>query len=98
MPYIKTLLIIVVMAFLVVGGVANTQVYTLTFLDWVLNRALPLWLLILVAFLAGMVPIFIVGLPEKLAAFNRLRAVRARQRELEKQLRGLETEKNALQP
>lgn len=97
MPYIKTLALIVVMAVLVVGGVTNTQPYTLTFLQWQLDRVLPLWILIMVAFAAGMVPIFIVGLPEKAAAFKDMRILRKRQRQLEKQLRDLEREKTALQ-
>jgi len=97
MPYIKTLLLIAVMAVLVVGGVANTQPYTLSFLQWELSRTLPLWLLVLAAFVAGMVPIFIVGLPQKTADFTRLRALNLKRRQLEKQLRDLEREKSSLQ-
>jgi len=97
MPYIKTLLLIAVMAVLVVGGVANTQPYTLSFLQWELSRTLPLWLLVLAAFVAGMVPIFIVGLPQKTADFTRLRALNLKRRQLEKQLRDLEREKRSLQ-
>ncbi len=97
MPYIKTLLLIALMAVLVVGGVANTQPFTLSFLHWELTRTLPLWLLVLAAFVAGMIPIFIVGLPQKTADFTRLRALNLKRRQLEKQLKDLEREKTSLQ-
>ena len=97
MPYIKTLLLIAVMAVLVVGGVANTQPYTLSFLQWELSRTLPLWLLVLAAFVAGMIPIFIVGLPQKASDFNRMRALNLKRRQIEKQLKDLEREKTSLQ-
>ena len=97
MPYIKTLLLIAVMAVLVVGGVANTQPYTLSFLQWELTRTPPLWLLVLAAFVAGMIPIFIVGLPQKASDFNRMRALNLKRRQIEKQLKDLEREKTSLQ-
>ncbi|MEN6472952.1 MAG: LapA family protein [Syntrophaceae bacterium] len=97
MPYIKTLLLIAILAVLVVGGVANTQAYTLSFLQWQLSRALPLWLLVLAAFGAGMIPIFIVGLPQKTADFTRMRALNLKRRQLEKQLKDLDREKTSLQ-
>jgi len=96
MPYLKTLLLIAVMAFLIVGGVANTQPYTLSFLHWELDRALPLWLLLAAAFVAGMVPIFIVGLPQKTADFTRMRALNLKRRQLEKQLKDLDREMTSL--
>jgi len=97
MPYIKTLLLIAVMAVLIVGGVANTQPYTLSFLQWELNRSLPLWLLLAAAFVAGMVPIFIVGLPQKTADFSRMRALNLKRRQIEKQLKDLDREMTSLQ-
>lgn len=97
MPYLKTLLLIAVMAFLIVGGVANTHSYTLSFLQWELDRALPLWLLLAAAFVAGMVPIFIVGLPQKTADFTRMRALNLKRRQLDKQLKDLDREMTSLQ-
>jgi len=97
MPYIKTLLLIAVMAVLIVGGVANTQPYTLSFLQWQLDRALPLWLLLAAALVAGMVPIFIAGLPQKASDFTRMRALNLKRRQLEKQLKDLDREMSALQ-
>jgi uncharacterized integral membrane protein len=97
MPYIKTLLLIAVMAVLVVGGVANTQPYTLSFLQWEFSRTLPLWLLVMAAFIAGMIPIFIVGLPQKTTDFSRRRALNLKLRQLQKQLRDLDREKTSLQ-
>lgn len=95
MPYIKTMLVIVVLLALVVFGVHNTHPFVLSFLQWQLIWPLPLWMLLLIAFFAGMVPIFIVSLPDKTAYFTRMRSLRIRQRHLEKELKAIDREENA---
>lgn len=95
MPYIKTMLVIVVLLALVVFGVHNTHPFVLSFLQWQLIWPMPLWVLLLIAFFAGMVPIFIVSLPDKTAYFTRMRSLKIRQRHLEKELKAIDREENA---
>lgn len=96
MPYIKTVLVIVVTLALVVSGVQNTHTYVLDFMQWQLVWPLPLWVLLMIAFFAGTLPIFIVGLPDKTAYFTRMHSLRSRQRRLEKELKAIDRAELAL--
>lgn len=87
MPYIKTVLVIAVIVLAVIAGVNNTQAYTLSFLHWDLRWAVPLWALLLAAFLAGMLPIIIVNLPAKLTGIKDLHGLRRECRRRERELK-----------
>ena len=98
MQYMKTLLVLVVILAVVVFGINNTQSFALSFMSFQLIWQTPLWVLLMAAFFAGMVPIFIVSLPEKTAYFNRVRSLRIRQRRLEKELRAIDRRASASAP
>ncbi|MBN1635330.1 MAG: LapA family protein [Deltaproteobacteria bacterium] len=90
MQYIKMLIIIVIMIVLIIFGISNTQEYVLSFLNYQLMTPLQMWILLIVFFVAGMIPIFFIGLPEKAAFFRTTRSLRGRIRTIEKELESLD--------
>jgi uncharacterized membrane protein YciS (DUF1049 family) len=92
MQYIKTLIIIIVLFLLIIFGINNTQGFVLSFLDYKLIIPVEMWLLLMIFFFAGMIPIFIIGLPEKSAAYKQLRALNKKIKQIEKGLASIEQE------
>jgi len=92
MHYIKTLIIIIVLFLLIIFGVNNTQGFVLSFLDYKLIIPVEMWLLLMIFFFAGMIPIFIIGLPEKSATYKQLRALNKKIKQIEKDLAPIERE------
>ena len=87
MPYIKTLIIILIVSAFVLFGVYNTQNFVLSFLSYRLIWPLPLWLIIMLCFFVGIIPIFIIGMPEKLNHFITIRKIKSRQSKIEKAIK-----------
>ena len=90
MQYIKMLAILVIMIVLIIFGISNTQEYVLSFLNFQLITPLQMWILLIVFFVAGMIPIFFIGLPEKTAFLSTMRSLRGRIRTIEKELESLD--------
>ncbi len=80
----KSLSIILLTFLLIIFGINNTQHYVLSFLDYQLMFSFPLWALIMVFFFAGMVPLFLTGISERVAYNKRMREMNRRIEELSK--------------
>jgi uncharacterized integral membrane protein len=89
MRYIKVLIVILIILAAMIFGIHNPQVITLSFLSYILTLGVPLWALLMLSFFAGMLPIIIVGLPEKMASFKRMRELRLKKKALDKTLESL---------
>jgi len=87
MQYVKTLSIIILAFFLIVFGVNNTQPYVLSFLDYHLVFAPPLWVLIMTFFFAGMIPLFLASLTERYAHSRRMKEMHQKIDELNRKQR-----------
>ncbi|MCD6569898.1 MAG: LapA family protein [Deltaproteobacteria bacterium] len=90
MQYIKTLMIIIVLFSLIIFGVSNTQSFVLSFLDYELIIPVEMWLLLMMFFFAGMIPIFIIGLPEKSATYKQLKALNKKIKQIENDLASID--------
>jgi hypothetical protein len=91
MQYLKIvfsiLMLLVVITFFVC--VNNIQGFTLYFLGYRTIVPLQLWTLMLVFFVAGMVPILAIELPRQVSHYLRMRAIKNQTRQVEDTLRQL---------
>ena len=87
MRYVKVLIVILIILAVMIFGIHNPQVYILSFLSYRLILGVPLWALLILSFFAGMLPIIIVGLPEKTAFFKRMRGLKLKKKTLQKSLK-----------
>ncbi|HPI91628.1 MAG TPA: LapA family protein [Deltaproteobacteria bacterium] len=86
MRYLNTVLSILVLLAIITFCVHNTQEFTLNFLGYQLLIPLQLWVLMVVFFIAGMVPILVVEIPVQAARFMRIRALKVRIRDLDAEI------------
>lgn len=89
MRYVKVLIIVLVLAGAMLFGIHNPEPYTLSFLSYRLVFDIPLWALLMLSFFAGMVPIIIVGLPEKTAYMKKMKELRLKRKEFEGSLKSV---------
>lgn len=89
MRYIKVLIIILIILMVMIFGIHNPQVYILSFLSYRLVPGVPFWALLMLTFFAGMLPIIIVGFPEKTAYFKKMRDLKLKKKTLQKSLKSL---------
>ncbi len=88
MRYVNIVATILFLLFVITFCVNNTQGFSLSFFGYRLMGELQLWMLMVIFFAAGMVPIIVSELPGRAERFMRIRALKARIRDLEEQLRG----------
>jgi uncharacterized integral membrane protein len=93
MRYVKVLIVILIILAAMIFGIHNPQAYTLSFLSYRLALGVPLWALLLISFLLGMLPIIIVSFPEKTAYFKKMRELKLKKKTLEKSLKTLNAAK-----
>lgn len=91
MQYMRIIFALVMLLVVITFCVNNTQAFTLSFLGYRLVVPLQLWTLMLIFFMAGMVPILVLELPKQVSHFLRMRNVKSRIRQTEAALRQLET-------
>lgn len=89
MRYTRIIFTLVMLLVVITFCVNNTQAFTLSFLDYRLDVPLQLWMLILIFFVAGMVPILVLELPRQAAHFLRMRTIKSRIRQADADLRQL---------
>jgi uncharacterized integral membrane protein len=89
----KVLIAILIIASAMVFGIHNPQAYTLSFLSYRLILDIPLWALLLLSFLSGMLPIIIISFPDKIAYFKRMRELNLKRKKIEKSLKTLNAAK-----
>jgi hypothetical protein len=93
MRYMKVLTIIFIIVAAMVFGINNQQAYTLFFLSYRLILDIPLWSLLMISFFAGMLPIIIISLPEKIAYFKRMRELNLKKKKIERSLKTINAAK-----
>jgi len=91
MQYMRIIFALVMLLVVITFCVNNTQAFTISFLGYRLVVPLQLWTLMLIFFMAGMVPILVLELPKQVSHFLRMRNVKSRIRQTEAALRQLET-------
>jgi uncharacterized integral membrane protein len=93
MQYIRIVFSILMLLVVITFCVNNTQSFTLSFVGYKLLVPLQLWTLMVIFFVAGMVPIFTLELPRQAAHYMQMRALKARIREMETSLASLEDQR-----
>jgi uncharacterized integral membrane protein len=69
--------------------VNNTQSFTLSFLGYQLLVPLQLWTLMVIFFVAGMVPIMVIEIPRQASHYMQMRFLKAQIKQMEASLRSL---------
>ncbi len=86
MRYLKTVFVILLLFFIIIFCVHNTGSFDLSFIGYRLIVPLQLWMLLLIFFIFGMVPIFLMEFPRMVLHFKKMRSLKARVARMEKQL------------
>jgi uncharacterized integral membrane protein len=76
MQYLRIVFSILMLLVVITFCVNNTQGFTLSFLGYRLMAPLQLWTLMLVFFVAGMVPIMAIEIPRQASQYLRMRAIK----------------------
>jgi uncharacterized integral membrane protein len=87
MRYVNIVVTTLFLLFVITFCVNNTQEFSLSFLGYRLTVELQLWMLMVMFFVAGMVPVVVSELPAATERFMKIRSLKARIRGLEEQLR-----------
>ncbi len=98
MKYTKTLIILIILATLIIFGVNNTQTFELAFFGYCLARPLELWILLTGFFFAGMVAMFLIGLPEKISIILQTKSLEKKLSLHENNLKSSEETKTSSEP
>ena len=75
--------------FIVIFGISNTQPFVLYFLDYRLVFAVNLWILLMIFFFTGMIPIAITNLSERLTFRRRMRVLNKKIKQVEKAINSI---------
>jgi uncharacterized integral membrane protein len=89
MQYLRIVFSILMLFVGITFCVNNIQGFTLSFLGYRTMMPLQLWTLMLVFFVAGMVPIIAIELPRQASHYLRMRAIKNQTRQAEDTLRQL---------
>ncbi len=95
MKYIKILIILVLLMSLIIFGVNNTRTFELSFLGYCIAKPLALWSLLTIFFFAGMLTIFLIGLPDKISNRMQIKALEKKISEIETSLESNEQTKSS---
>jgi uncharacterized integral membrane protein len=88
MHYLKTAFIIFILFIVIIFCVNNSESFSLSFVGYHLTFRLQLWMLMVIFFIAGMVPILLSELPSSVSRFKRVRSLKAQIRKMEAELKG----------
>lgn len=83
---LKTLISIGILFVLITFCVNNTEAHLLEFMGYRLHYPIQLWVLMLVFFFAGMIPVIFYGMPRKAAHRKRMRSFKNKIRKMEDDL------------
>jgi len=86
MRYLKTVFVILLLFFVIIFCVHNTDSFNLSFLGYRLIMPLQLWMLLLIFFVFGMVPIFLMEFPRIVLHFKKMHSLKTQISQMEKQL------------
>lgn len=89
MRYLNIVFTIIMLLVVITFCVHNTQEFTLTFLGYRFMMPLQLWMLMVVFFVAGMIPIMAVELPLQTSHYLKMRSLRAQISRTEDEMRRL---------
>ena len=86
MRYLKITFVIFMLFVVIIFCVNNTQPFHLSFWGYRLMVGFQLWMLLLIFFIGGMVPIFVMELPRSVSRYARVRSLKAQIRQMEGEL------------
>jgi uncharacterized integral membrane protein len=86
MRYLKTVFVILLLFFIIIFCVHNTDSFNLSFLGYRLIMPLQLWVLLLLFFIFGMVPILLMKFPGMVLHFKKMHSLKTQIARMEKQL------------
>jgi uncharacterized integral membrane protein len=86
MHYLKTAFVIFLLFFVIIFCVHNIDSFNLSFLGYHLVVPMQLWMLMLIFFIAGMIPIFLVEFPRLVAHYKKMHSLKAQIAHMENQL------------
>lgn len=86
MRYLKTAFVILLLFVVIIFCVHNKDLFSLSFQGFPPMISLPLWLLMLIFFTAGMVPIFLVEISRLVGHYKKMKSLKTRIAEMENQL------------
>jgi uncharacterized integral membrane protein len=89
MQYLRIVFAILMLFVVITFCVNNIQAFTLSFLGYRIMVPLQLWTLMVIFFVAGMVPIIAIELPRHASHCLRMRAIKSQIRQEEEALRQL---------
>jgi uncharacterized integral membrane protein len=89
MQYLRIVFSIVMLLVVITFCVNNIQGFTLSFLGYRIMAPLQLWTLMLVFFVAGMVPIIAIELPRQASHYLRMHSIKNQIRQAQDTLRQL---------
>ena len=87
MQYLRIVFSILMLFVVITFCVNNIQAFTLSFLGYRIMVPLQLWTLMVVFFVAGMVPIIAIELPRHASHYLRMRAIKNQIRQAQDTLR-----------
>jgi uncharacterized integral membrane protein len=86
MRYLKAAFVIFMLFFVIIFCIHNTDRFSLSFLGYHLMVTLQLWMLLVIFFIAGMVPIFLMEFSRMVMHYRKMRSLRAQLSQMESQL------------
>jgi uncharacterized membrane protein YciS (DUF1049 family) len=89
MQYMRIVFSLVMLLVVITFCVNNTQAFTLSFMGFRLAVPLQLWTLMLIFFVAGMVPILVLELPKQASHYLRMRTIKGRIKQAQRTLKQL---------
>jgi uncharacterized integral membrane protein len=89
MQYLRIVFSILMLLVVITFCVNNIQGFTLSFLGYRLAFPLQLWTLMLIFFVAGMVPIMAIELPRQASHYLKIRAIKSQISQAQDSLRQL---------
>jgi uncharacterized integral membrane protein len=89
MRYLRIVFSILMLLVVITFCVNNIQGFTLSFMGYRIMAPIQLWTLMLVFFVAGMVPIMAIELPRQASHYLRMRTIKNQIRQTEDALRQL---------
>jgi uncharacterized integral membrane protein len=89
MRYLKTAFVILLLFIIIIFCVHNTDSFNLSFLGYHLIMPLQLWMLLLIFFIAGMMPIFLMEFPRMVLHYKKMHSLKTKIAQMEKQLADL---------
>jgi len=93
MAYVKSIILIIVLLFLITFGVKNNQPVLLSYYFNITTGTIPLYGLVYISIIIGMIIGMIVGVSSRVTWKRRLRQVQGENRELRGEIEKLEEER-----